>query len=1184
MSRKNANDAPTLIGKKQLLAWATEICQGQIDVAKYDDLRDGLIPLIIFRPLFPHGYSAELAAHMRAQLTMNPLQRNSRQNWSVLQQLLRSGGVPPSVFDRRGVSSAHPKACYNFLVMAFFLHKLKSGPKDFSVDFALPIEVELSHFLQSPKSLEVVQRSNSVRPVSVGAAVSSASAAQTDYDSAAESGGGGGGFSAGPSADTTPIGTPRLGSIVPQAHYQQQQQQQQHQLTKARNISPTSAATSMTTMQPLFADFHNLQQQQQQQQQDSSMTNIFVSPNSVTRRNNSPPRNNTTSPGRNNSSSGSAGNNAFFSGGIKRIANIKDSGWRYGVDTSTLGEMVIERLRADNSRLQDALAVTEEHGRATQLYCEEQLKFVREHFDMEIKKVQTAARLHQMQLEAQAALSTAMVGAATEAKWRDFERKIELEKKEMAWMTFADDLIPDQLLSSGPASSSFSNVNRTATHSNNDRSNHREQWLQAQLDAARKVVGTERQHRLAVENENGMLREQTSKFVPLLSKLQAEFMDLGDKVQNLCDPSAAAINAELSLKKVRDAAEAQYQSRVDSLRTQLESAANGIHNSISSNEVEWSSAAASSAAQTAEIIKRLQISLYNAQEEFARAKEQAARAEKSAALLREMLHSNCTTAMQRLDLSAMAVDSYSEEVARNVTVLSNQLGSITASVTESVGASHINAICDIVSKATSDNNSNSNVVVERVRDHALKLGTMHQILESRVVAMGRSLKNLAANFVALESEATSRVLTLQQQLSEQQQRHHAEMQQLVATKISETASMQSELALLRQQLSRVSDEHQDFCRRQHAAHQAMERDLMLQVSHLRQAVGEVRRAEALHLQRDQLYSALSDNLSLLASPGATAEQKFRAETKANQLREELRKNSSELKNNSRGGSAEMNNNDVGEAVKEAIAQSHAQLESTLIQLDAQQQSLRALEHAQKLVLAELDVERSRASAFKDEKLLLAEELSQARGEIQNLHKKLQHGESAVNHAKEAMHALVTDAIDYAESMANVLIDQASRFGGLNNSSNNVAATGKSKPRFADPSASAPSSSLSELTTKMKTGGTSLSGTGSSSGSAQRRNSMFGAEAGSSGVAPATLRNAATASAAAATFSSAPPTLFAPKFAPIEMSPPTPKRSAPTTNPSSLPLNIDPAVNKAADGALDDFAAKQKEILAKYGLK
>ena len=343
-SASGTKGAANLIGKKQLLAWASEVCG--VEVAKYDDLRDGLVPLMIFfRALFPHGVSAEYAAHMRAELGMTSLQRNSRQNWTVLQQLLRSGGVPANVWDRRGVASAHPKACYNFLVMAMFLAKLKQDAKDFSVDFALPIEVDLSTFLQSPRSLDVVHRSNSVRPVPSSAAAQSGGGGGggvpqnvgSGYESADSLGGGG--FAAGSSADVTPIGTPRIGAMLPPPPPSQQQR-------RAASRSPPRAAAGSG----LYADAASVD------------TTIFVSPASVARRS-SPPR----------GGGGAAASSNV--GGIRTITQISNSGWRYGLDVSELGEAVVQRLRADNSRLRDALTVTEEHSAATQRSCEEQLRF-----------------------------------------------------------------------------------------------------------------------------------------------------------------------------------------------------------------------------------------------------------------------------------------------------------------------------------------------------------------------------------------------------------------------------------------------------------------------------------------------------------------------------------------------------------------------------------------------------------------------------------------------------------------------------------------------------------------------------------------------------------------------------------------------------------------------------------------
>jgi uncharacterized protein involved in exopolysaccharide biosynthesis len=108
-----------------------------------------------------------------------------------------------------------------------------------------------------------------------------------------------------------------------------------------------------------------------------------------------------------------------------------------------------------------------------------------------------------------------------------------------------------------------------------------------------------------------------------------------------------------------------------------------------------------------------------------------------------------------------------------------------------------------------------------VREQGLKLATIQTVLESRVGAMARSVRRCAANYAALEAEASGRMLALQQQLAEAAQRHQADMQRVHASKASETAAVQSELATLRQQLARAEEEHRDFCARQHHAHQGI---------------------------------------------------------------------------------------------------------------------------------------------------------------------------------------------------------------------------------------------------------------------------------------------------------------------------------------------------------------------------
>ena len=71
------------------------------------------------------------------------------------------------------------------------------------------------------------------------------------------------------------------------------------------------------------------------------------------------------------------------------LVSLEDStgsGWRYGLDTSHLGEGMIQKLKGENAKLHDAVVLANDHVQASQRYCESQIHFAQNRFLAEIKK------------------------------------------------------------------------------------------------------------------------------------------------------------------------------------------------------------------------------------------------------------------------------------------------------------------------------------------------------------------------------------------------------------------------------------------------------------------------------------------------------------------------------------------------------------------------------------------------------------------------------------------------------------------------------------------------------------------------------------------------------------------------------------------------------------------------------
>jgi hypothetical protein len=88
-----------------------------------------------------------------------------KRNWDTIKDTMSEVHLPVHLVDRAAVQQGRFRACYNLLVMLFFMMSLTKH-REFSVDFAHPIDPRLSAFLQSSASIDALSRGGalSVQP------------------------------------------------------------------------------------------------------------------------------------------------------------------------------------------------------------------------------------------------------------------------------------------------------------------------------------------------------------------------------------------------------------------------------------------------------------------------------------------------------------------------------------------------------------------------------------------------------------------------------------------------------------------------------------------------------------------------------------------------------------------------------------------------------------------------------------------------------------------------------------------------------------------------------------------------------------------------------------------------------------------------------------------------------------
>jgi hypothetical protein len=149
---EDCDTAPRPIGKKELLLWASE-ASGMI-CSKFEDLRDGVIIVKLISSIWPRAVDPRNSRKMKAS---PQLDWELKRNWDTVKDIMTDIRLPVQLVDRAAIQQGRFRACYNLLVMLFFMTSLTKH-REFSVDFAHPIDPRLSAFLQSNASIDALSR------------------------------------------------------------------------------------------------------------------------------------------------------------------------------------------------------------------------------------------------------------------------------------------------------------------------------------------------------------------------------------------------------------------------------------------------------------------------------------------------------------------------------------------------------------------------------------------------------------------------------------------------------------------------------------------------------------------------------------------------------------------------------------------------------------------------------------------------------------------------------------------------------------------------------------------------------------------------------------------------------------------------------------------------------------------
>ena len=137
---------PQELGKRELLAWAAKVAGSRCE--SLEDLRDGVVLALVFADTFP-------AVVSRTQVRTKVF--DVHQNWKLIQGAMKALRLPAFLVDKPGIEAARFKPAYSALVSLYFLHSLTLR-SNFTEEFAHPIDAKLARWLQSPASLECLER------------------------------------------------------------------------------------------------------------------------------------------------------------------------------------------------------------------------------------------------------------------------------------------------------------------------------------------------------------------------------------------------------------------------------------------------------------------------------------------------------------------------------------------------------------------------------------------------------------------------------------------------------------------------------------------------------------------------------------------------------------------------------------------------------------------------------------------------------------------------------------------------------------------------------------------------------------------------------------------------------------------------------------------------------------------
>ena len=140
---------PTVVGKPELLEWLNRI--SSLELHQFTELKDGVALLRALHHIFPAAVDTR-----KAKIAERPkFEWEVLANWDIIRASMETLHMPGALCDKTGIQNGRFKPCYSILVMLYFLAHLAEH-KDFTVDFAHPIDSKLAAFLQSPASVDAL--------------------------------------------------------------------------------------------------------------------------------------------------------------------------------------------------------------------------------------------------------------------------------------------------------------------------------------------------------------------------------------------------------------------------------------------------------------------------------------------------------------------------------------------------------------------------------------------------------------------------------------------------------------------------------------------------------------------------------------------------------------------------------------------------------------------------------------------------------------------------------------------------------------------------------------------------------------------------------------------------------------------------------------------------------------------